>query len=445
MIDWLANRPGRLTAFFLLYLTEGLPLGYAAVFVVTLMRREGVSPEVTGAFVALFYLPWSFKWVAGPFIDVFQSRRFGARRPWISATQLLMTLTYSSLIFIYLGGALSITDVQLFSIVVLIANVFGSIQDVAIDALAVDTLHDDERGLANGMMFAGAAVGNAVGGSGALFLYESGGFAGSTLFVLVCLLAVLVFVSSQLRERGDSQPAAPLSEIGARLKEYLVTAKNAFFGSRMGTLGLVLALLPAGGYALGLVLQQNLAVELGMSDDDIAWLTLASTAVFASFCVIGGLLSDRWGRLRCLCVYIGLTIIPTLAFAVMLQQAGWIMPIDTEDPHHPVASEGLLQGFWAMTLLFNMFNGLMYGARSAFFMDFCDPAVGATQFTAYMALMNLVIAYSAFWQGYAIEYWGYPITLVLDAAAGIICLAVLAAVPWARRKDAEHTKGEPPM
>ena len=52
-------------------------------------------------------------------------------------------------------------------------------------------------------------------------------------------------------------------------------------------------------------------------------------------------------------------------------------------------------------------------------------AVAATQFTAYMAMMNLVISYSATWQGHAIELWGYPTTLVLDGLAGLVCLACL--------------------
>ena len=42
-----------------------------------------------------------------------------------------------------------------------------------------------------------------------------------------------------------------------------------------------------------------------------------------------------------------------------------------------------------------VFQGLMYGTRSAIFMDVTNPAVAATQFTAYMAMMNLAIAYSA--------------------------------------------------
>jgi hypothetical protein len=47
-------------------------------------------------------------------------------------------------------------------------------------------------------------------------------------------------------------------------------------------------------------------------------------------------------------------------------------------------------------------------------MDITTPAVAATQFTAYMALMNLCISYTATWQGYVVERIGYPSTLVLD-------------------------------
>ena len=49
----------------------------------------------------------------------------------------------------------------------LLHNSFGAMPDVAIDALAVNTLREYDRGLANGVMFGGAAIGTAVGGAGA--------------------------------------------------------------------------------------------------------------------------------------------------------------------------------------------------------------------------------------------------------------------------------------
>ena len=68
-----------------------------------------------------------------------------------------------------------------------------------------------------------------------------------------------------------------------------------------------------------------------------------------------------------------------------------------------------------------MFQGLYYGVRSAMFMDVTTPAVAATQFTAYMAMSNLAITYTSWWQGHAIVRWGYPITLVLDSRSAWWC------------------------
>src|SRR2546425_12969018 len=89
----LATRWGRLAAFFALYLTEGIPLGFTATAVATQMRRQGLGPAAIGAFVASLYLPWGFKWVVGPFVDVLSSDRWGRRRLWIVMMQGLMILT----------------------------------------------------------------------------------------------------------------------------------------------------------------------------------------------------------------------------------------------------------------------------------------------------------------------------------------------------------------
>ena len=58
-------------------------------------------------------------------------------------------------------------------------------------------------------------------------------------------------------------------------------------------------------------------------------------------------------------------------------------------------------------------------------MDVTTPAVAATQFTAYMALINLCISYTAAWQGYVVERIGYPSTLVIDSVVGLFGLLLL--------------------
>ena len=121
-------------------MTEGIPLGFAATAVATQLRRQDVGPAEIGAFVASFYLPWAFKWAFGPFIDVFTSKRLGRRRGWILVTQVLMVTTLLSTVLLDLPAQLA-----LLTIVLLVHNTFGAMQDVAIDALACNTLAERTR------------------------------------------------------------------------------------------------------------------------------------------------------------------------------------------------------------------------------------------------------------------------------------------------------------
>ena len=429
----LATTRGRLAAFFFLYLTEGIPLGFAATAVATQLRRQDVGPAEIGAFVASFYLPWAFKWAFGPFIDVFTSERLGRRRGWILGTQILMALTLLSTVMLRLPEQL-----WLFTLILLVHNSFGAMQDVAIDALACNTLQEHERGTANGIMFAGAAIGQLIGGSGVLFLMAYTGFQPTFFFVAGCILLVTACIVLPMREApGPARPAVAGSRLraaGREMHDFAISSFRSFLGTRGAFSGLFMALLPPGAMCLGLSLQSNLAVELGMSNDEVAWLNVWSSVITALAMVFGGYLSDRFGRRRMLFAYIACMGLPVLYLMGALTQHGWIMPVSINAANRPVVPAALLTAFWVATLVYAVFNGLMYGTRSAICMDVTNPAVAATQFTAYMALMNLAIAYSSAWQGIAIEAWGYPRTMLIDVLFGLVCLAV---IPFMKKNPAE--------
>lgn len=417
----LATSRGRLAAFFMLYVTEGIPLGFAATAVATQLRRQGVGPAEIGAFVASFYLPWAFKWAFGPFIDVFRSQRFGHRRGWILGTQLMMAATLVVLVFVPLPQYL-----WLFTIILLVHNSFGAMQDVAIDALACNTLREDERGLANGLMFAGASMGQAIGGGGVLLLigYTSLDFSASFVFVAAVILAVTSFIVLPMKEAMAANSATPgsMREAVDEMKKFAVDSFRSFIGTRGAFSGVFFALLPAGAMSLGLALQSNLAVELGMDDDAVGWLSLWSMLLSGVSMVVGGYLSDKLGRRPTLFVYLLGMSPPVLYLMWKLEQAGYVMP--RAPGSHP-ADAALITALWVSSLWYSVFQGLMYGTRSAIFMDVTNPRVAATQFTAYMAMMNLAIAIAASWQGIAVEAWGYPITLLVDAITGVLCLLLL--------------------
>lgn len=432
----LATRKGRLAAFFFLYLTEGIPLGFAAVAIAAQLRRQGVGPAAIGAFVGSLYLPWAFKWAFGPIVDVFAWERLGRRRGWILVTQVLMALTLLSAIFVRLPEQLA-----LFTAIVFVHNVFGATQDVAIDALACGTLAENERGAANGLMFAGAYIGQTVGGSMVLYLTDFTGFQATFGFVAVCILAVTVFVVLPMREPpGPARPVIVGSRWNSALVEvwrFAALSFRSIFGSRAAFVGLFFALLPVGAMSLGLALSSNLAVELGLTDAQFASLTLAQTVAAAACCIVGGFLSDRLGRRKMMVVGVLLLGVPVLLMAWSLHGAGWIMPADVTDPNRPMAPQSVVVTFWVASILYSAINGTIYGVRSAMFMDVTNPAVAATQFTAYMALMNVTIAYSATWQGIAAESWGYPRTMLVDVAMGLLCLGL---IPFMHKATVDATR-----
>ncbi|MFN0126494.1 MAG: MFS transporter [Verrucomicrobiales bacterium] len=435
----LATRRGRLAAFFALYITEGIPLGFAATAVAFQLRKMGVGPAEIGAFVGSFYLPWAFKWAFGPLVDVFRSQRWGHRRAWIIGCQLVMAATLALLVTVDLPGGLG-----LFTGILLVHNTFAAMQDVAIDALACNSLREDERGLGNGLMFAGAAIGNALGGAGVLKLMPHTGFQPTFFVVALAILAVTLFIVVPMRE--PQQPATPANgrsgwhRVGHEMREFSVDSFRSFLATRGALAGVGFALLPAGAMALGLSLRSNLSAEFGLSSSEAGSLELWSNIISAIGMVLGGWVSDRLGRQRTLIVYLALMSLPGAWLGWRLQQHGYIMPMAPGSAGPGALKPLLTSALWMASMSYSFFLGLMYGTRSAIMMDVTNPKVAGTQFTAYMAMMNLAIAYSATWQGLSAESLGYPKTLYIDASVGLLTLLVL---PWVRPPSGEEAPDAP--
>jgi PAT family beta-lactamase induction signal transducer AmpG len=429
--NMLDTRRGRLTTFGILYICEGLPLGFATIALAAYMRRTGMDVAQVGAFIGSFYLPWAFKWAWAPLIDLIGLRRVGGRKAWIVICQVLMIIT--------LYGVSQIDYARHFDLLimmVIVHNIFAATCDVAIDSLAVNSLRADELGQGNGVMFAGAYIGQGLGGGGALFISGMYGFDISFLYVSALLCLVLAFVIFFVKDPTAASAVAEKSsevwqKFRASLAGFMRELQLGFFKSGKGPLvGVFFALLPFGAMALGSGVSTALQVDIGMTDNHIAQLNIYNTAISGFGCVLGGWLADRLGKRKMLALFYGLTLLPTLYLAVAIGGESGVSGIT-------------IPQFFVASLAFSMSMGMHYGTSAAIFMGLTNPAIAATQFTGFMALRNLTISYTNTWQGAAVDAWGYSVLLYADAAIAIIPILVIPFLVGRKAKETPPSLGAP--
>jgi PAT family beta-lactamase induction signal transducer AmpG len=390
----LSTTRGRFVAFGTLYISEGIPYGFTTTAMVAFMRTEGVSLAQIGAFVAALFVPWSFKWVWAPLIDLVKLPRFGGRKAWIlfCLSMMIMTLVVTAIVDFH-------TNFQLLLAMIVLNNFFCATQDVAIDSLAVSTLRESERGRGNGFMFGGQYFGIALG---------------------VSWLFVLFFIRDPDVSHGPVRRSVSiLSKLGTELKAFLRELHTSFVHSGRGPkMGLLFAVLPAGAMSLAYAMLSTIQVDYGLGQMQIARISVYNTIAGAVGCIIGGWLGDRYGVRRILAIFVVLTALPTVLLANEIRLVGL-----TDVPLATLYGAIIGHGF---------IFGMMFGPRIATFMGMTNPVVGATQFTAFMGMSGLAISYGNYWQGQLAEAHGYVPMLYLDA---LFMLASLAVIPFLKDRE----------
>jgi len=403
-----------------LYLAQGMPWGFVTFTVAAHLAAQGLDAASVGAAMALSTLPWTFKFLWGPVIDRLQLPALGRRRPWILLAQAMMALT----IFAMLATPDVAADVELLGLMVFVHNLFNALQDVAVDALAVDLLPEEERGLANGLMYGSKYLGGAIGGAGLAAVMASAGIRGA-IATQGLLLGLIFLLPLFLKERpGDSlwpwspKPGAPPPAGGvapsARVSaadvvdtRELLRTLLAVFRLRSNLLGALLAVLSsAGSGALGVIGTVFFVQSLGWEATDYAGWT-GGPALFAGLAgaIFGGWLADRVGRRRAVggaMVLLGLT---RLGFG--LAAAWW----------------GDVTFVKAFLVLDSALQSTMVGAMFALYMDLSLPAVAATQFTAFMSLLNLGSVAGQGGAGWLERAFDNDYGLIFAAAGAVTALA----------------------
>lgn len=360
----------RLTVMTALYVAQGIPYGFITVTLAGYLAKHGASEGDIGDLTAFAMLPWSFKWLWAPLVDRFSHSQMGRRRPWIIAAQVGLVTMTSSLIFIPDVSS----ELDTIRWMVFIANVFASLQDVSVDALAVDLLPEHERGFANGLMYGGSYLGVIFGGAGLSTITGREGLSAAMLTQAVVLGGIMLLplllrerstdklISFTARPRPSDQPRANLFRKLARA-----------FGRRSPLLAAVLAIsIQLAGQTLTAVLTVLLMKKLEWTQEDFGQMTGGYPLFFGlSGSIVGGWLADKVGHKKM--VAIAATALGGVFITFALAESYW------PDPD-------FILGFMCAR---EVCNGTLSASLFALLMGVSWPAVAASQFTAYMALLNL--------------------------------------------------------
>lgn len=414
----LDSRNGRFLTFGLLYVSEGIPYGFTSVAMVAFMRQQGVSLALIGTFVAALFLPWAFKWAWAPVIDLVKLDRLGGRKAWIVGCTAMMIVT------LMIAATVDFeAHFQLLLAMVVLTNVFCATQDVAIDSLAVSTLQADERGRGNGVMFAGQYLGIALGGGGAMFVNGTFGFeaalAGVAGLLLVNLLFVVLFVRDPYADPAVTRQPGAFRRLVGTMVSFVKEVYSSFWQSGRGPkIGVAFAVLPIGAFALAYATLGTIQVDYGLNDHQIAALSVYNTVASAIGCLAGGWLGDHFGTRKIVALAYALTAAPTLILGIQISGGGLqAVPIDW---------------FYGLIIAHGLVFGMAFGVRNAIFMGMTNPAVAATQFTAFMGMANMAISFGNYWQGIVAESMGYAVVLYLDA---LFALLVILVIPFLRERE----------
>ncbi|CAN5260472.1 hypothetical protein BH09MYX1_BH09MYX1_17600 [soil metagenome] len=196
-----------LAALALLYTAQGVPFGFASEYLPVVLRKAGYSLGFIAA-IGWLQLPWQLKILWSPIADAKPVRR--RSREILLALQILLALTLG------LFALRPLTEATwLWFVLTPIAALFASTQDIFVDALAVRSLAERDRGLGNTAQVAGYRVGMLAGGAGLLLLATDLGLRGA---VLACAGLVL-FASVGAFFLRDEHHGAPVEALAAPYRE----------------------------------------------------------------------------------------------------------------------------------------------------------------------------------------------------------------------------------
>jgi MFS transporter, PAT family, beta-lactamase induction signal transducer AmpG len=426
------SRSLRLWLFTVLYFVQGIPSGFFLISLPAWFAQHQLSKGEIGKFIAIVTMPWAFKFIFAPLMDKFHYLKMGRRRPWIIGTQLGIFVCTLLMAFVP-DPIANLWTVAFYGFLV---NLFSSIQDLAVDGMAVDLLPKEEQAKVQGFMIGGQAIGKTAASAGGSVILIAWGY--PTFVLLTGIVAGIgMLFPLFVRERpGESivpwTPGQPSPEalqlkidrwgtlLKGLLKAFLVPS------SIFLVLALFIHRLPVGitRTVYPVVTVQDLGWTNPQYSQLLGFATLAS-ALVAMF--VGAILAKKLGRrglIYATFATVTLVFVASGLFTALWPQR-WFMASSA------VLAEVLIVlsnvGFYAIA------------------MQLCWKKVAATQFALYMALNNLGVTAGAWLTGALEKYLSTTQFFHLAAFFSVATIVVMmfANVTRDEARIAEFDRSEP--
>lgn len=381
-----------------LYISQFIPTTFFFQTLPVFLRQQNMSLDAIG-FLGLLVIPSGLKFLWSPFIDRYHLGKLGHYRGWIICFQLLLIST------LFVSAFLDTQEnLTLLLVCVFLSCLFSASQDIGTDALAVNLLEPQERGLGNAIQSGGNVLGAVIGGGIMLIFLEKVGWRYSlvamSIFLLLNLIPILLY-----QEQFTSK-----SKNLNFFKSYFQPFVS--FLSRPKILPwLFVVLLYMTGESVTSSLIRPLLVDSGLSLTDIGWiLGIVSYSVRIVSALIAGVLIMRWGRKQSLIVFGIVAAVTTLLYIL---------------PAMGVASLSVL---YTVCIVVNATQSMAYTAVLSAMMDKSDRATAATDYTIQVSVIFLGGIAATILAGILAKHTGYALTFIVSAVVGLLSVFFMTKI-----------------
>ena len=360
-----------------LYFSEGLELILATVIIPVYFVEKGIPLQTITFVSGISAMPWVFKFACGMIIDHFIQ---SGRKAFILIGGLIGSTGLFSLALVDPS-----TSLILFAFLVFVSHIGVVFIDVSSDAWAIQSSTTNERGKINGAMTTGLFTGMTVGAL--LFSYTAEVFSYSSAFLTAGLLMLMILLFPFFTNE---------TKIIRRYQKITSTLINEFKKKTTLLAATFSPIVSINAGILMFIIPLYMKTILHLNVDQIGFITAIFPINIVIGSLIGGVMTDHWGRKIILYIFIFTTI--PLTIALIFANTWQVLAVI-------YGFIGFLQG------------GYFYAAFSAMLMDITNPKIGATQYSILTSLANFGEIGAGTLSGFLISMLGFTRVFLYSAWA----------------------------